>query len=65
MKLSWLKLVRVVLGAALPALLFYAKLGFGLDSELVWISTFDSESFELELNGSAWDTFGSSFVQIP
>ncbi len=29
------------------------------------ISTFDSESFELELNGIAWDTSGLSFVQIP
>jgi hypothetical protein len=29
------------------------------------MSTFDSESFELELNGRAWDTYGSSFVQIP
>ena len=30
------------------------------------IPTFDSESFELELNGSAWrDTSGSRFVQIP
>jgi hypothetical protein len=28
-------------------------------------STFDSESFELELNGSAWDTSDLSFVQIP
>jgi hypothetical protein len=28
-------------------------------------STFDSESFELELNGRAWDTSGLSFVQIP
>ena len=29
------------------------------------IPTFDSESFELELNGRAWDTSGFSFVQIP
>ena len=28
------------------------------------ISTFDSESFELEINGRAWDTSGLSFVQI-
>ena len=30
-------------------------------------TVFDSESFELEveLNGRAWDTSGSSFVQIP
>ena len=36
--------------------------GFGLVCELEYgISTFDSESFELELNGSAWDTSGLSF----
>ncbi len=28
-------------------------------------SIIDSESFELELNGSAWDTSGLSFGQIP
>ncbi len=40
--------------------------GFGLvcELELYGISTFDSESFELELNGRAWDTSGLSFVQI-
>ncbi len=48
---------------ALPALAFLGEirvcaLEYG-------ISTFDSESFELELNGSAWDTSGLSFVQIP
>ena len=39
---------------------------FGLVCELEYgISTFDSESVELELNGRALDTSGSSFVQIP
>ena len=50
-------------------MLFNAKLGVraGLFT-CVWDSqfpTFDSESFELELNGRAWDTSGFSFVQIP
>ena len=38
--------------------LYWAVLVYG-------IPVFDSESFELELNGSAWDTTGSRFVQIP
>ena len=51
---------------SVPCSLFYAKLGFWAGLFTVYgISTFDSESFELELNGSAWDTSGSRFVQIP
>ena len=52
---------------ALPAVAFYAKLGrlgWFVYCELEYqygISTFDSESFELELNGRAWDTYCSSF----
>ena len=54
---------------ALPALAFLCDsrvLAFGLVCVLEYgISTFVSKSFELELNGRAWDTSGSSFVQIP
>ena len=53
-----LKAVRVSGGRGhLPRMLFYAiKLGLnGLLCELEYgISTFDSECFELELNGRAW-----------
>ena len=57
---------------ALSVLAFYAKLG--ICAEIFYlchigiptiVATFDSESFELELNGRAWDTSGSSFVQNP
>jgi hypothetical protein len=59
------KLVRVS-GGTSRACFFRRNSGFGLVCELEYgISTFDSESFELELNGSAWDTSGLSFVQIP
>jgi hypothetical protein len=62
---SEIKLVRVV-GGTSRACFLMRNWGFGLVCELEYrISTFDSESFELELNGSAWDTSGSSFVQIP
>ena len=64
MKISWFESQ-----GALPALAFLGEirvLAFGLVCELEYgISTFDSESFELELNGSAWDISGLSFVQIP
>ncbi len=75
MKLSWF--VRRDSGGASRACLFLCdQLQVGLIRVLLgWfvnnceleygISTFDSESFELELNGRAWDTSGSSFVQIP
>ncbi len=59
------KLVRVS-GGTSRACFFRPIKGFGLVCELEYrISTFDSESFELELNGRAWDTSGLSFVQIP
>ena len=66
---SEIKLVRVSeTRGNFPCSLFNAKLGFwarGLFT-CVWdFHVFDSESFELELNGSAWDTSGSRFVQIP
>ena len=54
---------------ALSALAFLCEirvLGWFLTScELEYgISTFDSKSFELELNGSAWDTSGSRFYGV-
>ena len=64
-KISWFESQ-----GALPALSSLGEIrvlgaGFGLVCELEYgNSTFDSESFELELNGSAWDTSGLSFVQI-
>jgi hypothetical protein len=61
-KISWFESQ-----GALPALAFLGEirvLGWFVNVEY-GISTFDSESFELELNGSAWDTSGLSFVQIP
>ena len=63
---SEIKLVRVSEGT-FRARFLMRKLGFwaGLFKLVYGISTFDSESFELELNGSAWDTSGSRFVQIP
>ena len=62
---SEIKLVRVS-ESTFRARFFMRNWGFGLVSLLVYgIPTFDSESFELEFNGSAWDTSGSRFVQIP
>ena len=62
---SELKLVRVS-GGTSRACFHMQNYGFGLVCDLEYgISTFDSESFELELNGRAWDTSGLSFVQIP
>jgi hypothetical protein len=49
-------MVRVS-GGTSRACFFIRNSGFGLVCELEYgISTFDSESFELELNGRAWDT---------
>jgi hypothetical protein len=61
-KISWFEFQ-----GALPALAFLGEIRvLRLVCELEYgISTFDSESFELELNGSAWDTSGLSFIQIP
>ena len=62
---SEIKLVRDSEGT-FRARLFRRDSGFDLVCLLVYgIPTFDSESFELELNGRAWDTSGFSFVQIP
>ena len=62
---SEIKLVRVSEGT-FRARFLMRNSGFDLVCLLVYgIPTFDSESFELELNGSAWDTSGSRFVQIP
>jgi hypothetical protein len=69
MDIKWttVELVRVS-GGTSRACFFRRNQGFGLVCELEYgygISTFDSESFELELNGRAWDTSGLSFVPIP
>ena len=62
---SEIKLVRVSEGT-FRARFLMRNSEFDLVCLLVYgIPTFDSESFELELNGRAWDTSGSSFVQIP
>ena len=64
---SEIKLVRVS-EATFPCSLFkIAKLAFwaGLCQLDYGIPTFDSESFELELNGIPGGTSGSSFVQNP
>ena len=60
-----IKLVRVSEGT-FRARFFMRNSGFDLVCLLVYgIPTFDSESFELELNGMPCGTSGSSFVQNP
>ena len=62
---SEIKLVRVSEGT-FRARFLRQNSGFDLVCLLVYgIPTFDSESFELELNGRARDTSGFSFIQIP
>ena len=62
---SEIKLCRVSEGT-FRARFLMRNSGFDLVCLLVYgIPTFDSESFELELNGRAWDTSGFSFVQSP
>ena len=62
---SEIKLVRVSEGT-FRARFLMRNSGFDLVCLLVyWIPTFDSESFELELNGMPGGTSGSSFVQNP
>ena len=60
----WLALARNESVTNLTSTLLPAKVP-AMNKREYGISTFDSESFELELNGSAWDTSGLSFGQIP
>ena len=64
---SEIKLVRVSEGTFRARFLMRnSGFRFGLVCLLVYgIPTFDSESFELELNGMPGGTYGSSFVQNP